>query len=176
MKVPPDLQSLVSLKEIRYSLRTGFQGEAKFRARIMAAFIQRLFRGLRKDRRMRELSAEENRRLIHQYFSDCLERDETSRVMEDDPLPDEVHEEELMGYESVIDFWKKDLADCNYQNAAKIVDRLLMKNKLALPPESLAYRTLCREILKTDVRIFKILKKREVGDYSYEETTPPSAA
>jgi len=47
LKVPPDLQRYVGKKELRYSLKTGYLSEAKFKARIMAGGAQLLFRKVR---------------------------------------------------------------------------------------------------------------------------------
>ncbi len=43
MIVPLDLQPIVVIREPRYSLRTGFLGEAKYHARLMAGQVQSLF-------------------------------------------------------------------------------------------------------------------------------------
>ena len=47
MKVPSDLQCAIRKKELRYSMRTGYLSEAKFKARVLAAGVQMLFRRLR---------------------------------------------------------------------------------------------------------------------------------
>lgn len=47
MNVPRDLQRYVGKKELRYSLKTGYLGLAKRKARMLAGNIQCLFRWLR---------------------------------------------------------------------------------------------------------------------------------
>jgi integrase len=134
----------------------------------MASFAQKVFNDIRKAGRMRELSEAEINTLLHNYFKQTLADDERSRVMEDEPLPKEVQSEEIMGYDYVEDCMKEDLASCNYENASKIVGRMLQGNGIELDPQSYSYRKLCREILKVNVNIFQALKKREIGDYSHE--------
>jgi hypothetical protein len=52
LHVPADLQVYVGKKELRYSLRTGYLSEAKFKARFNAAGVQLLFRRLMELRSM----------------------------------------------------------------------------------------------------------------------------
>ena len=46
IRVPQDLQPLIKKKELRYSLRKGYLGLAKSRARLFAGLFQQLFRKL----------------------------------------------------------------------------------------------------------------------------------
>ena len=56
MVVPSDLTGFVGKKELRYSLKTGYIGIAKTKARILAGQVQLLFRLLRKgDRQLSQL-------------------------------------------------------------------------------------------------------------------------
>jgi hypothetical protein len=48
MRVPQDLQLVIGRKELRYSLKTGYVGNAKTKARFLAGQIQMIFRVLRK--------------------------------------------------------------------------------------------------------------------------------
>ena len=45
--VPSDLQTIVGRKELRYSLRTGYLGQAKIKSRFVAVKVHKLFKGLR---------------------------------------------------------------------------------------------------------------------------------
>ena len=49
IRVPIDLQEIIGKKEIRYSLTTGYQGEAKYRARRTAGIVQHIFRRIKHD-------------------------------------------------------------------------------------------------------------------------------
>jgi hypothetical protein len=46
--VPKDLQDLVGKSELRYSLKNGYLGVAKYKARLLAGQVQKLFKYLRK--------------------------------------------------------------------------------------------------------------------------------
>ncbi len=174
--VPRDLRSLVGKREFRYALRTGLLSEAKYRALRVAGFVQGLFREIRKGGKMRELTEAEIQGLVRQYLTKCLEDDERYRVVEGIPLPPEVHEEQMLGLESIQDWAKQALADCAHEEASKLVDRLLKQNGLTLDPHSYSYNKLCREVLKASVKITDILKKREVGDYPDEIPIIPASA
>jgi hypothetical protein len=56
MTVPKDLQKVVGKKELRYSLKTGYLNDAKYKARILAGQVQRLFQHLRKGKNERNNS------------------------------------------------------------------------------------------------------------------------
>ena len=43
MNVPKDLYSLIGRKELRYSLKTGDIGTARYKARLIAGHVQQLF-------------------------------------------------------------------------------------------------------------------------------------
>jgi hypothetical protein len=47
MNVPKDLQAYIGRKELRYALKTGYLGKAKYKARIIAGQVQRVFKILR---------------------------------------------------------------------------------------------------------------------------------
>ncbi len=166
ISVPPDVSHFVSKKEIRYALRTGSREEAKRRARPMASFAHKVFSDIRKGGRMKELSEADINKLLHQYFRQTLEEDERSRVMEDSPLPAEVHTEEMMGYEYVEECMTTALADCDWEMMRKPVERLLLENGIQLDPQSYTFRKLCREMVKVHIHMLQVLKKREMGDYA----------
>ncbi len=48
IKIPKDLQTAVSIKELRYSLKTGSLSAAKTKARYMAGRVQLLFRNIQR--------------------------------------------------------------------------------------------------------------------------------
>ena len=54
LKVPNDLQCYLNKKELRYSLKTGYLGVAKNRARFIGGNIQMLFKALRRGIRKRK--------------------------------------------------------------------------------------------------------------------------
>ena len=74
MNVPKDLYSLIGRKELRYSLKTGYIGTARYKARLIAGHVQQLFRFLRKEyRRLSELSDQKIQELAQQYLKEYIE-------------------------------------------------------------------------------------------------------
>jgi hypothetical protein len=68
MVVPIDLHRLVGKKELRYSLRTGYIGVAKYKARLMAGQVLYVFKSLRtKAVALSVLSDEKIQKLVSQY-------------------------------------------------------------------------------------------------------------
>jgi len=69
MFVPKDLQPYIGRKELRYSLKTGYLSTAKYKARIMAGQVQRLFKFLRKGNSpLMKLSENQIQELIDKYL------------------------------------------------------------------------------------------------------------
>jgi hypothetical protein len=77
--VPFDLREVVGLREIRYSLRTGYLTLAKYRALQMVSFVHRFFRTLRRRSGLRALTANDIKRILDLYFRRVLEDDEDLR-------------------------------------------------------------------------------------------------
>ncbi len=88
MNVPKDLHPFIGRKELRYSLRTGYLGVAKQKARIIAGQVQLIFRWMRKGGvTLTELPDEKIKELIKQYIKDYLQSlDE--RFADDKPFVD----------------------------------------------------------------------------------------
>ena len=72
MNVPKDLQPYIGKKELRYSLRTGYLGVAKEKARYVAGHVQSIFRILRKGTIV-NLSDDQIKELVKKYIKDSLE-------------------------------------------------------------------------------------------------------
>jgi hypothetical protein len=69
LNVPADLQRFVGKREIRYSLRTGYLGVAKSKARFLAVSIQLLFRTLRRGGSiLTDLDDSKIRGLVNEYL------------------------------------------------------------------------------------------------------------
>ena len=83
MFVPKDLQRYIGKKELRYSLRTGYLGLAKQKARYIAGQVQSIFRLLRKGNLMANFSDDEINELVNNYIKESLER--INNLFIDDP-------------------------------------------------------------------------------------------
>ena len=73
LHVPADLQEYVGKKELRYSLRTGYLSEAKFKSRFYVASFQLLFRRLRELRSMK-LNDDQIKEFAKAYFEQQLQK------------------------------------------------------------------------------------------------------
>jgi len=74
MFIPKDLQRYVGKKEFRYSLKTGCLIIAKYKARLMAGQVQRVFKFLRKGKSsFMMLSDNQIQEMIQKYFKKLLE-------------------------------------------------------------------------------------------------------
>jgi integrase len=171
MIVPTDLREVVGLREIRYSLRTRFHREASARSQKMAKFVHQLFDDLRAMRGGRramaiELTRGQIRELLRGYLKEVLEEDERDRVLAPKPMKDVELDDYLESLSFIISDRKRQLALNDYGNIRQWVDDLLEKHSLEVGPVSASYKTLCREMLKVQIRGLGIIERRSLGDYS----------
>ena len=161
--VPPDLRGVVGKKEIRYSLRTGFLSEAKYRALRMASFVQRLFREIRKGGIMSELSKAEIQKLIQAYMREVLEDYEVFLAREKP-----VGLERASDHLEALSFLQSDLKEAlfrrDYRSAEHAVDILLEEKSIELNKDSDSYKMLCREMLKAQIDGLDLQAKLERGE------------
>ncbi len=166
--VPVDLRPIVGIRELRYSLRTGFLGAAKNRARSMAEFAQRIFKYMRKGGQVRELKDVEIQDLLRNYFRETLEQDELDRVT-GIPLDDQVHDELMTNYAYLKDTLQRQLSLCDYEHISKIVKKFILEPKeITVNEDSIPFKKMCREALKLELKKIEISEKRETGDYDSE--------
>ena len=176
MVVPSDLQELVGKRELRYSLRTGFLSEAKYRARRMAGFTQGLFKRLRRQGTMAELSDADIKKLLADHLQEMLREAELDRTSKDKPMS----RDDLDDYDEMLSLWQAEareaLATNNYKimSVPRRVNELLAEKGIKVDPDSISYRKICRELLKADVQYFQVEQARACGDYSKEEQLPLS--
>ncbi len=172
MVVPKDLQVLVGKTELRYSLKTGYLGDAKYKARLLAGQVQRIFRRLREDGlALSALSDEKIKALIDQYIKDYLAGLETRYFEAELPWNDT---SEFNGYVNELDAIKDDIVEYlgmgDYSSVDNIVAGLLGNNGIeGVEKDSAAYIMLCRGIMQSQLKLVPIEKKHMLGDYSYQE-------
>lgn len=80
MNVPSDLQTKVGKKELRYSLKTGYLGVAKSKARLMAGLCQNLFYTLRTNETVMKLPMTEIQHIVNSAIRMFLEYTEAHRL------------------------------------------------------------------------------------------------
>lgn len=148
MMVPAELQKLVGKKELRYTLKTGYLGVAKQKARFVAGQVQLIFRFLQKgSTTLTKLSDEQIKKLIHQYIKNQIES-------WDKAFYEDWNDEPGLRPYQVIDFFepiRDDLIDGlnlgDFSMLEQPIGMLLKENKISeIDKASLEYRKLCAEI------------------------------
>ena len=167
MKVPIDLQNLVGKKELRYSLKTGYIGIAKTKARFLAGQSQLIFRLLRKGgTALKILSNDLIKAIVEQYVRDSIKRLDQSFYEEwDDSYPPPLADAKTFhSYVDSLDDIRDDLiANLNLGNFSmleNIVGDTIKKNGInEVDKHSLLYRKLCAEIHKAEIKLIPIEPK-----------------
>ena len=168
MTVPKDLQQLVGKQELRYSLKTGYVGVARFKAQMIAAQVHQIFACLRKGgRTLSELPGEKIQELVQQYLKDYIESLE-SRYNDDPPFLDGG---DFYSYIDTLDYIKEDIIEYlgvgDYGTVEEIVADLLRKDGTeGVEKGSAAYIKLCRGVLRAQLKGIEIEKKHMSGDFS----------
>lgn len=181
IRVPTDMQRYVGRKELSYSLKTGYVGIAKHKARLLASLVQQLFRNFKNgDRRLSELSEDKIQELIIQYIKKSLE--EFDRRPYADNGSDECHplyvtKEEFNNYINMLDDIREEMnANMNlsyFSMFDDIVNELLKESGIDnVDTNSVVYKKLCIEMHKVGMKLIPLEKKHLLGDYSYKQELP----
>lgn len=170
---PADVKELVSKSELRYSLQTGSIKLARSKARLIAGTVQSIIRIIRKDTTVRELNTEQINGLLRKHIKEALERDERDRIMDDSPFDQSFHEDHLKLLGMSKDLLQNKLATKSNEFITETVDNLLQAEDLTADKNSFEYKLLCREMFKAEGYILEEMRKRQVGDYSYEQMSVP---
>ena len=181
MKVPKDLHKFVGKKELRYSLKTGYVGVAKQKARFVAGQVQLIFRFLRKGGRLlAKLSDGQIQKLVHQYIKTAIEDWDKlfyEELDEEVYPPPFTNEREFISYVNSLDDIQKDMiANLNlgeFSMLEKPINGLLKKNGINhVAKSSLEYRQLCAEIHKAEIQLLPMQKRHMQCDFSYKKELP----
>jgi integrase len=171
MFVPKDLQPYIGRKELRYSLKTGYLSTAKYKARIMAGQVQRIFKFLRKGNKVLEkLSDNQIQEIVQKYLKSYIDSIE-ERMYSDKLLPFGVNASAFYQYIDTLGEIKQDiivdLGVRDYSTVVSIVDDLFKENGIEnIDKSSITYQKLCRGILRAQLKGIDIEKKQMLGDYS----------
>lgn len=180
LHVPKDLQKSVGRKELRYSLKTGYLGVARFKAQMIASQVQQIFACLRQGgRTLSDLPDEKIQELVQQYLKDYIESLE-SRYYDDPPFPDE---RDFYSHIKTLDYIREDIIEYlgvgDYQTVEEIVADLLRKNEIeGIERGSTVHVKLCREVLRAQLRGIELEKQHmsegfsESPEASFKEQLP----
>ena len=174
--VPIDLQRYVGKKELRYSLRTGYLGVAKHKARIIAGQVQLIFKSLRKgNSSLMKLSDNQIQEIVQKYLKSYIDGIE-ERMYSGELLPFEIDPQSFYQYIDTLDEAKQDIIEGlgtrDYRTVERIVDDLFKENGIEnIDKSSVSYQKLCRGILRAQLKGIDIEKKQMLGGYSGEIDT-----
>jgi integrase len=177
VSVPKDLQRFVGKRELRYSLRTGYLGVAKSKARFLAVSIQLLFRTLRKGGSvLTDLDDSKIRDLVNEYLEQYKKGVEERYLGPPDSppfFPDvralNDHLKELV---FIIEDRKLGLAMGTYTTVEKDAESILDKSGiLGVEKNSQSYIRLCRAIQRADIKAMEYERKFLLNELP--EETPP---
>ena len=174
IKVPDDLRLHFHGKtEIKRSLETGYLSEAKYKARVIAGQIQRLFRYLRtrgKDnlKMATKLTDDLLNDILTKFIQGHLDGFENEMTKERKrPLTDGELENKEYGYWFVGSESREALATGDYDFISDSADSILKKRGIK-DLDTVDYRKLCRELLKSQVEVLGRLEKQVYGNYGHE--------
>ncbi len=174
MYIPNDLQSLIGKKELRRSLKTGYLGLAKSKARLYAGRMQLLFRYLRGNERLKTMDQDELNKALNSYIAECFNWYE-DRII--DP-PNNREYEITMGSRKNIEQYIRDLPAIKADMAIALnqgdfsavyddADRLINKFSLTgISKDSPEYCAFCIELIKIQMEMLDVEKRKMAGDFS----------
>jgi integrase len=173
MRVPKDLQHLLKKSELRYSLKTGYLGQAKHRARLLAGLVQRLIYQLREHEHDMKLTEKDIAEIIDLFKSYALEPylSWNQEQAEEDGSPGIV---EMHGdLRTRIDRLKMALK-AGPERESWITSKLDSQLKgmqynfeTEIDRDSPQYRDLCRKVVKATVE--QLSEHREKLEFDYSE-------
>lgn len=179
MLVPKDLQPYIGKKELRYSLKTGYLSEAKYKARIMAGQVQRVFKLLRKGKSLfMNLTDEQIQELVQKYFKKFVEMANQPfppsymhPEMQISPFADQAEFNTYLGDHD--DFRRQlvlDRAMGEFDFVKEKGDKLLKENGIdEIDEKSPGYWKLCHGFMLAEIKIYDMSKKRLLAEYEEGE-------
>lgn len=192
--VPIDLRPAIKRTEFRVSLRTADKITARRKAGCLSARIWDIFTALRKgDKRMTQLTAEQIQDLVKAWVEQELANDEAERVLQAKTVQSERVNLEKQAEREEQNKWleseaREALATGHYSFVKAGAEDILEANNLTVSPDSQDFKALCRELLRGQIELCKVLDMRnrgvyptaytpnEVNPYLYTSNVPDSNA
>lgn len=167
MSIPKDLRKAFGKTEIRRTLGTGQRKEARLKASLLALQVHDIIDIIEKNMNT-NLTPEHINQMLHQRLLDALDQWENTRTSRGTLALSFLEDNDkcLSGAHAMI---TKALTTNNHQFIAQTVDEMLDKNGISIDKDSLDYKKLCRETLKSVQKELVIEKRRNSGDYSDDE-------
>lgn len=175
LKVPDDLQCYVGKKELRYSLKTGYLGKAKSKARRLAGMIQRLFEELREgESGPMELSDQEIQKLVLQHLKKIKADYDKPAPFGPFELPPLESNHDLsglidsLGERGLTGELKAEMASGDY---SKVIDEARSPLAEILPPGdaidegSMGFKRLCAGLMRAEIMGIGYYRSQLTGNY-----------
>jgi len=175
MNVPRDLQGFVGKRELRYSLKTGYLGVAKQKARYLAGQVQYLFRVLRKGGALLSKLTDTKIQEIVQEYLEWKRKDLDGWVLDEEGPFDDIRE--YNEYLDMLDGLKErgihGLATGNYELIDSTVDNKLLEHGIDdVEKGSKDYIKLCRGMLQADIKTWEYEKQYFLKGFPDEPDMP----
>lgn len=166
MIIPEDLKPYFGKKELRYSLKTGYIGEAKVKARFFAGQIQLIFRLIREGiLTMGKLYEDKIQEMVNRTVRVLFKTFEGVRIgKESAPSISDLETISSMS-SNLITKTTKELINCDYSYASELSESTLQLYSIDYEKDSPVFRKLCREMLIGLKKFGEIEKRRQEGDY-----------
>lgn len=188
--IPSDLQPLVGIKELRYSLRTMRKHEAKKKARSLAAATNILFDTIRESPNMQSLPKEELQRIVRNYIQEILKEDEEHRLNKGvyktsslETIAEGNHEWHFE-LQNFIDDLRVEMATGRYDSAKRAAEYALKLSDVSLHGNSYDFKKLCYELAHAKMQLyriemakdnFKVSEARQMEEELLSEYSPKQA-
>jgi len=179
IRVPLQIQSVVGLTEIKYSLKTGSIRKAKQKAKQISANVKHLFKTLidlnnneARDTmpKKKTITMPEIKRIIAEYVRQVVDDSEEILASQTGFLSPDDMSEELNLIEDFKAECQEALATNDFRPAYDSVDRIIKSKGLDIKKGSQTYKNLCYEMMIAKVQLCDIQRKQTLGDYSYRDS------
>lgn len=162
MRIPEDIQGILSIREISRALKTSNPREAFRKAQRLAWVMAVFFDDVREGKFM-SMKDKEIKALVAEWLEETLEEDRHKRIMRGKPKTiDEVENDGEILSELRTDFMEN-LATGYIKPVEAIAREILEDNGLSLDVGSADYKILCHELLVTSASYLKALHERNLG-------------
>ena len=175
IRVPVDIRHYLGKKELRYSLKTGYLGKAKSKARRLAGMIQQLFEELREgESGSMELSDQEIQKLVLQHLKKIKADYDKPAPFGPFELPPLESDRELsglidsLGERGLTGELKAEMASGDY---SKVIDEARSLLAEILPPGdaidegSIGFKRLCAGLMRAEIMGIGYYRSRLAGNY-----------
>lgn len=164
--VPAALQPLFNRAELTCSLRTADVAVARRLSRCLYVCSEELFDAVRT---APMLSEQDIAAMVKDFYSSILAQDEATRLMRDDPIPEDRREHYIEHYGQLAERARIDLANSAFGSVRTITNTMLARHfGRDVQLEKADARRASHAMLRAGIEVAEVLKARAQGDFNYE--------